>query len=151
MEYPIAIITRSPSRMYKSQTRNVKLKGIYEKTDKLVFEYLSKKWQYNYAIEETLEEPLECVNARVNALLVQVFLELGQELAHDFIVMRLEPQQLGKALDKEAVHSVLGVDHKAMQSPKCILLVVQVHEEQCGNLGHALAVTQLRVVDGVGC
>ena len=88
-----------------------------------------------------MEEPLECINARVNALLVQMFLELWQEFPHDFVVMRLEPQQLGKALDKEAVHSVLGVDHKAMQSPKCILLVVQVHEEKCGDLGHTLAVT----------
>ena len=95
----------------------------------------------SYAIEETLEEPLESINARVNALPVQMFLELWQELAHDFVVMRLEPQQLGKALDEEAVHGVFGMDHEAMQSPKCILLVVQVHEEKCGDLGHTLAVT----------
>ena len=95
----------------------------------------------SYAIEETLEEPLESINARVNALPVQMFLELWQELAHDFVVMRLEPQQLGKALDEEAVHGVFGVDHEAMQSPKCILRVVQEQEEKCGDLGHTLAVT----------
>ena len=60
-----------------------------------------------------------------------------------------EPEKLRKTLDEKAVHGKLGVDHEAVQGPKGVLLVVQVHEEEGGDLGHPLAVAQLRVVHGI--
>ncbi len=61
-----------------------------------------------------------------------------------------EPDKLGKVLLEEAVHRVLGIGHELRQRPERPLLVRQVHEQQRGHRGHALAVAHLRVVDGVG-
>ena len=47
------------------------------------------------------------------------------------------------------VHGIFVHHHELTEAPEGVLLVVEVHEEQCGDLRHALAVSDLRVVDGV--
>ena len=47
------------------------------------------------------------------------------------------------------VHGIFVHDHELTESPEGVLLVVEVHEEEGGDLRHALAVADLRVVHGV--
>ena len=64
--------------------------------------------------------------------------------------MILKPEKFWKAMDKEAVHVVLWSGHELTEGPECVLLRVEVHEEEGGYLGHALAVAHLRVEHAVG-
>ena len=66
-----------------------------------------------------------------------MFFELGQELAHHFVVMLLKSQQFGKPLNEKTMHGVFGMDHEPMQGPKRVFLVVQVHQEQGSDLRHS--------------
>ena len=64
--------------------------------------------------------------------------------------MILKPEKFWKAMDKEAVHVVLWSGHELTEGPEGVLLRVEVHEEEGGDLGHALAVAHLRVEHAVG-
>ena len=55
-----------------------------------------------YPIEEALEEPLECVYAGVDAVLVEVLLQLGQVLFEYAVVVGLEAQQLREPLNEKS-------------------------------------------------
>ena len=63
--------------------------------------------------------------------------------------MILKPEKFWKAMDKEAVHVVLWSGHELTEGPEGVLLRVEVHEEEGGDLRHALAVADLRVVHRV--
>ena len=47
------------------------------------------------------------------------------------------------------VHGIFVHDHELTEAPEGVFLVVEVHEEQGGDLRHALAVPDLTVVHGV--
>lgn len=55
-----------------------------------------------YPVQETLEKPFESVDARVDAVPVQVLFQFGQKFVHDFIMMFLVTQQLGEARYEES-------------------------------------------------
>ena len=95
----------------------------------LLSHFLSNNFQEKtHSVEEALEEPFECVNARIDALFVQVFFEPWQKFSHDFIMVLLESHELGKTMNEESVHGILGIVHQLMQPPKCVLLLREVHE-----------------------
>ena len=48
------------------------------------------------------------------------------------------------------MHVVGLVSHQLVQGPEGVLLRGEVHQEEGGHLGHALAVAHLRVVHAVG-
>ena len=64
--------------------------------------------------------------------------------------MSLEAHKFREAWDKEAMHVVLGSNHKLTESPECILIRVEIHQEEGGYLWHALAVANLTVIHAVG-
>ena len=66
------------------------------------------------------------------------------------IIMILKSKKFWKAMDKEAVHVVLWSGHELTEGPEGVLLRVEVHQEEGGYLGHALAVAHLRVEHTVG-
>ena len=58
-------------------------------------------------------------------------------------MMSLEAHKFREAWDEEAMHVVLGSNHKLTESPECILVRVEIHQEKGGYLRHALAVANL--------
>ena len=62
----------------------------------------------------------------------------------------LEPLQFREGWDEGGVHVVPRVGHELVQGPEGVLLRGEVHQEEGGHLGHALAVAHLRVVHAVG-
>ena len=54
-----------------------------------------------YPVEEALEEPLERVEAGVDILSVEMFLELGQQLGQHLVVVLLKTKQFWKARNEE--------------------------------------------------
>ena len=54
-----------------------------------------------YPVEETLKEPLQCVDASVDSMLVKMFLHFRQVLFHYFIMVCLQSEKLGESMDKE--------------------------------------------------
>ena len=65
--------------------------------------------------------------------------------------MILIADQLGEARYEEAVHVVPRVGHELTEGPERVLLRVEIHEKEGGDLRHALAVAHLRVEHTVGC
>ena len=69
-------------------------------------------------------------------------------------MMSLEAHKFREAWYKEAMHVVLGSNHKLTESPESILTRVEIHQEKGGYLRHALAVAYLnyfQVVTDVFC
>ena len=69
--------------------------------------------QHTDPVEEALEEPLECVDAGVDAVLVEVLLQLGQVLLEYAVVVGLEAQQLREPLNEKSCNNkrYRTVDH----------------------------------------
>ena len=53
-------------------------------------------------VQETLEEPLESVEARVDAVLVKVLLEPRQHFLQHFVMMSLEPGKFWESMHKKS-------------------------------------------------
>lgn len=98
----------------------------------------------NHPVEEALKEPLEGIDACVDAVFVHMLFQLWQELLQQSFVVCLEPKKLWEALDEEAMHRETRVDHELRECPKDVLLFIQVHKEQSRDLRHALAIADLR-------
>ena len=59
------------------------------------------------------------------------------------IMMVLESHKFWKPWDEEAMHVILWSNHKLTESPECILIRVEIHEEKGDYLRHALTVANL--------
>ena len=50
------------------------------------------------------------------------------------VMMVLEAHKFRKAWDKEAMHVELWSNHKLTESPECILIRVEIHQEESSYL-----------------
>ena len=66
------------------------------------------------------------------------------------IMKLLESLKFRKGRDEGRMHVVVLIGHELVQGPECVLLRGEVHQEEGGHLGHALAVAHLRVEHAVG-
>ena len=96
-----------------------------------------------HSIQETLEEPLEGIECRVDVEALEVLVNTSQEALQDLVMMAREASQLRESRDEEAMHGISIVRHEAIDGPEHVLLVVKVHHEESRQLRHPLAVTDL--------
>merc|ERR1719391_1925910 len=96
-----------------------------------------------HPVQEALEKPLEGVDSSVYSICNQVLLQPAQLLHQYLVVVLLEANQLGEARNEEAMHVPSPAHHELTESPKSILIIIEIHEKQGCNLGHALAVANL--------
>ena len=61
----------------------------------------------------------------------------------------LKPLQFGKGWNEEGVHVELVLDHEPVEAPEGVLFTWEEHEEQRRDLGHALAVAHLMMLENV--
>lgn len=59
------------------------------------------RWVTN-PVKEALEEPLECIEAGVNAVALQVLLQLREELLQYLVMVLLVSEQLWESRDEES-------------------------------------------------
>jgi hypothetical protein len=69
-----------------------------------------------HPLDKNNKEPLQRVENSIEAVLVEMLLQLWQELGENLIVMTQEPHELRKAHDVEAMHGKLKIVVKGVIS-----------------------------------
>eukprot|EP01137_Pigoraptor_chileana_P011469 Opistho-2@62402 len=107
--------------------------------------YAQIEFEWN-AVQKALQKPLACVRRNHDILKVPVDV---REMRFGELLMQLKIlHQFRETGQEEPVHAMCRVAEEDHEAPKCILFI-HVHEQECHNARHALAVSNLGIHDRV--